>query len=74
MKVKQQDSKMTSSKNSENNAQDSDHSEQNTACQSNQNICDMKEKQQIYGMYDSGETEGTHKKVTCMKRSSNIVT
>ena len=49
---------MTSSKNSEDNAQDSDHSEQNTACQSNQNICNQKEKQRICGMYDSGETEG----------------
>ena len=46
-KPKQQGSKMTSSKNSEDNAQDSDHSEQNTACQLNENIYDKKEKQQI---------------------------
>ena len=38
---------MTSSKNSEDNAQDSDHSEQNTACQLNENIYDKKKKQQI---------------------------
>ena len=49
---------MTSSKNSENNAQDSDQSEQNTAYQSNQNIYEKKEKQRICEIYDSGETEG----------------
>ena len=31
--------------------------EQNTTCQSNQKICDKKEKQQNCGMCDSGETE-----------------
>ena len=62
VKEKHQDSRMTSSKHSEDNAQDPDHSEQYTACQSNQNICDKKEKQQICGMYDSGETEGNTRK------------
>ena len=49
---------MTSSKNSEDNAQDSDQSEQNTAYQSNQNIYEKQEKQRICEIYDSGETEG----------------
>ena len=57
VKEKEQDSKMTNSENSEDNSQDPEHSEQNTACQSNQKICDKKEKQQNCGMCDSGETE-----------------
>ena len=57
MKEKQQDSKMINSENNEDNSQYPDHPEQNTACQSNQKICDQKEKQQNCGMCDSGETE-----------------
>ena len=57
-KLKQQGSKMTSLKDSEDNAQDSDQSEQNTAYQSNQNIYEKKEKQRICEIHDSGETEG----------------
>ena len=74
VKEKQQDSKMTNSENSEDNSKDPDHSEQNTACQSNQKVCDKKEKQHNCGMCDSGETEENTQEITCMKRTSNIVT
>ena len=71
VKEKQEDSKMTSLKNSEDNAQNLNYPEQNTACQSNQKICDKKEEQQNCGKYDSGEAEGRHRKITCMKRKRN---
>ena len=48
VKEKQEDSKMTSLKNSEDNAQNLNYPEQNTACQSNQKICDKKEEQQTW--------------------------